>query len=328
MAHWLTPDTPPEDKFYFRTLRIPAASDFLGLVNGALIELALTHNYEVSGDMSAQDTADMFLTEMLTFWHNQNEPPDWEAPDDLDGEPEQPWYEDLADWIIAGFLAITFTPQAAIVYQSTVPRLRIAIRTGDLGALFRVLINGVEVWTGDSYGVNVDLIEQTFDMSAETEPYTVRIEHNGIGEGHGLSRAKLEVVRGKALAEMVATILRADPTGCGIQWSQDNGDTWETVDLADCITTLAEEAIAQAIEDGIIAQQGTQQGPQPALSPGQCQTFHVVLSANGQWICPVPVSEDDTINVANATGGWTDGTPAWYCPDGNSYGLGHCGTND
>jgi len=327
-ARWLTPSAPPENRFYSRRLLIPATAEFLGLVNGALLELCHEFNWEEHGDWTPEETAEYFLNMFQAYLHNENEPPDWEAPDDLDGQPEQLWYEDLADWIIQGFLAITFTPAAAIVYTATVPKLRIAIRTGNLGALFKVLINGVEVWTGDSYGPITDLIEQVFDMSAETEPYTVRIEHDGIGEGHGLTTAKLEVVRGKAVADMVATILRADPTGCGVQWSTDNGDTWDTVDLATCITGLANDAIIQAVNSGYLQRAGGQTGPQSPPEPDVCTSFHVKLSGKDKWLLPILVNTGDTVELSNPVGGWSDGSPAWYCPDGSSYLIGQCLTGN
>lgn len=274
--------------------------------------------------MTPFEAADYFTIMWQQYTHNQDEPPDWETPDDLDGQPEQPWYEDLADWIIQGFLAVTFTPEAAIVYQATVPKLRVAIRTGNLGALFRVLINGVEVWTGDSYDAITDLLEHTFDMSAETEPYTVRIEHAGIGEGHGLTEAKLEVVRGEAVASMVATILRADPEGCGIQWSTDDGGTWDTIDLSTCINTIANGAIGQAIDDGLLQRPGTQPPPAPAPDPGDCSSWHVSLQPGAKWLCPSPVSYGDQITVSNAVGGWSIGELEWWCPDGKQYYLGLC----
>lgn len=321
---WLTPDFPPEHKFYSRRLLIPATAEFLGLVNGALVELCLPHNWEQSGEMTPYEAADYFTLMWEAYTHNQDEPPEWETPDDLDGQPEQPWYENLADWVIQGFLAVTFTPAAAIVYTATVPKLRVAIRTGNLGALFRVLINGVEVWTGDSYAPITDLIEQVFDMSAETEPYTVRIEHNGVGDNINGTEAKLEVIRGEAVASMVATILRGDPGGCGIQWSTDDGGTWNTVDLASCITGLANDAILQAIEDGVISPGQTQQPPQPQPAPETCVTYHVKLQPGAMWHCPSPISADTTVVVNNAKGGWSVGELAWYCPDGRRYLAGIC----
>lgn len=322
---FLTPDFPPEHKAYTRKLSIPATPAFLGLVNGALFELTKAYNFEQDGEMTPQEAADFFTNMFVAYLENDNEPPEWETPDELDGLPAQPWYEDLADWVIAGFLAITFTPQAAVVYTATVPKLRVAFRTGSLGALFRVLINGVEVWTGDSYAPITDLLDRTFDMSAETEPYTVRIEHNGVGDNINGTEAKLEVIRGKALADMVATILRADPTGCGVQWSTDNGDTWDTVDLATCITGLANDAIIQAVNSGYLQRAGGQTGPQAPPEPEECKTYHVVLPANGQWRLPSGLYFGDTLIVENVVGGWSDGAGFWFCPDGGDYLLGSCG---
>lgn len=320
---FLTPNFPPEHKFYTRKLLIPATSEFLALVNGALLELCHEWNWEKDGEMTEAETAEYFLNMWQQYTHNVDEPPTWETPDDVDGQPEQPWYDTLADWIIEGFLAVTFTPQAALVYSSTVPRLRVAIRTGNIGALFRVLINGVEVWTGDSYAPITDILSQNFDMSAETEPYTVRIEHNGAGENVE-GDAKLEVIRESAVAEMVQTILRGDPGGCGVQWSTDDGGTWNTIDLASCITGLANDAILQAISDGVIAKGNNQPGPSSPPEPEACQTFHVKLAGNDRWLCPFPVSTNFTITVSNKRGGWSDGSADWFCSDGSRYYLGIC----
>lgn len=330
-GRWLTPDTPPEHKQWTRLVHMPAALDFIAPVSGALLAMTYPSNWEQHGTLTPEETAAIYSDIYQQFLDFQNEPPDWTTPDDLDGQPEQPWYEELADWIIAGFLAYTFTYQAAIVYTTTVPKLRVAFRTGNIGALFRVLINGIEVWTGDSYDVITDVIEQIFDMSAETEPYTVRIEHNGIGAGHGLTEAKLEYIRQGALADMVATILRADPNGCGVQWSTDDGGTWDTIDLSTCIAGIADDRIIQAIEDGTIPSGG--QAPQSPPEPEQCRTYHVKMAANSAWVCPSPVSSGTTVEVANVVGAWNDGEAGgalgpWYCPTGNSYALGICGEND
>jgi len=327
---WLTPNFPPEHKAYTRQLLIPATADFLSLVNGALLELCHPYNFEQDGEMTPQETADFFTSLWLTYTHNVNEPPDWETPDDVDGEPEQPWYEQLSDWIIQGFLAVTFTPLAALTYQATVPKLRVAIRTGNLGALFKVLINGVEVWSGDSYSPSTDLIDQVFDMTAETEPYTVRIEHQGVGDGHGLTEAKLEVIRGEAVADMVATILRAEPTGCGVQWSTDDGGTWNTIDLNACISTISDTVfntdLANAIAQGKVAVPG-QPGPDTPPETDFCKTYHVLLHANDRWLSPIPVADGYTVEITNVTGAWWDGditSAIWYCGNGQRQILGTC----
>lgn len=327
-ARWLTPNAPEPHKFFTRRLLIPAASDFLGLVNGALFQLCQTHNWEQDGDMTPQETADYFLNLWRQYLQNENEPPTWDTPENVDGQPGQPWYEQLEDWIIQGFLAVTFTPLAALVYQTTVPKLRVAIRTGNIGALFKVLINGIEVWSGDSYSPITDIIDRVFDLSAETEPVTVHVIHYGSGPNVS-GESKLEFVRGEAVADMVQTILRGDPGGCGIQWSLDNGGSWNTIDLAYCISTLAAAQIDQYIADGKLAVPTAQQGPDSGPLPGTCQAWNVTLAGNNRWHCPAPVSTGDSIVVSAPLGGWFDGIALhpWYCPTGKAYALGVCGAD-
>jgi hypothetical protein len=105
---WLTPGYPPARRFYTRQLLIPATAEFLALVNGALIELCKVYNWEQDGEMTPAETAEYFLDMWQAYTKNVNEPPDWTNSEDVDGEPEQPWYDELADWIITGFLAVTF----------------------------------------------------------------------------------------------------------------------------------------------------------------------------------------------------------------------------
>jgi len=60
------------------------------------------------------------------------------------------------------------------------------------------------------------------------------------------------------------------------------------------------------------------------LNPGECRTYDAHLDGNGQWLLPVPVSAGYTIEVSSLSGGWTDGSGSWYCPNGQGYTLGLC----
>lgn len=318
---------------------MPADNKWTAVFDGMLLELCYRHNWEQDGDMSPEDMAQWFSDHYADFTKDATETPYSESAEDIDGLPEAPWYENVYDWIIAGFLAITFSEGAAIIYQATIPKLRMAIRTGNLGALFRVIVNGVEAWSGDSYSASVSLLEHDLDLTAYgNAPYTIRIEHNGSGPNipNGTA-AKLEYVRNEAVAQMGATILRADPSGCGVQWSTDNGDTWETVDLSTCIAGIADDritnwvtdgglvnAVQNAIDDGLIKFPASTYPPANSPAAGECKTFHVVLRANEQWVCPVNVEGDYTIQITNASGGWCDGSIVWRCPDGSYYFGGAC----
>jgi hypothetical protein len=127
----------------------------------------------------------------------------------------------------------------------------------------------------------------------------------------------------------VQTILRSDPSGCGVQWSVDNGDTWNTIDLSSCIADLVGLGISNSVDEGIIQGGSAQQPPQPRPEPTICNVYHVFLNANDAWVCPNPIATGDTITVDNAKGATNDGSGfgaigPWFCPDGKSYGLGTC----
>jgi len=63
--------------------------------------------------------------------------------------------------------------------------------------------------------------------------------------------------------------------------------------------------------------------PQPAPNGG-CQSYQGSLDANGQWVCPYPVSTGDTIQITALNGAWTDGSGNWYCPQGDVFFAGLC----
>lgn len=74
-----------------------------------------------------------------------------------------------------------------------------------------------------------------------------------------------------------------------------------------------------------VADSAVQPGAGGTVPLGDCKEYDVVLSANNQWRLPVPVQGGTTITVTLASGGWTDGSVAWFCPQGTGYALGFCG---
>lgn len=105
-------------------------------------------------------------------------------------------------------------------------------------------------------------------------------------------------------------MLRQNPDNpCELQTSVDgvNWCTW--ADLSKCLPQVGQQA------DG---------SPQPAPGGG-CQTYHVILPANGEYLLPAPVNPGDTLEITNLKGASNDGTLApWYCGDGNLYFAGGC----
>lgn len=104
-------------------------------------------------------------------------------------------------------------------------------------------------------------------------------------------------------------MLRQNPDNpCELQTSVD-GVTWCTwADLSKCQPQVTQPGAGS---------------PQPTPGGG-CQTYHVVLPANGTWLLPAPINTGDTILVERAVGAWNDGTFGWSCPDGSNYFAGAC----
>lgn len=127
------------------------------------------------------------------------------------------------------------------------------------------------------------------------------------------------------------TKLRVDDI-CTLSWSYDDWVTFDSYDPSGCILAnidsvvpgMINQAILDALQNGQIQGGTGQQGPQSAPDNGSCRTYHVRMNAKDQWLCPSPIGATDTILFGNATGGASDGSLAWYCPDGARYLFGAC----
>lgn len=297
---------------------------------------------------STWDTSDSDLI-LLTQYRVNNllnlfvnpleEPPFYDSDETADNDalPPAPWYENLSDWIIEAFLATTFTPGAAIVYSTTIPRIRLAFRTGDLGAIVRVLIDDIQIWLGDTNAPTVGLLEQELDVASFASehalgdpPWELKIVHGGaplgfLGPMEAEPQLKLEVELGDIRPREASVQLRQ--SGCVLQQSTDGVNWTGLFDPTSCIDGIVDTTIQDRINDGTLQRGGTQAGPQAPPTEGQCRIYHVALSGRDRWHSPSPVSSGDTILISNPVGGWYDGSTFWRCPDGSNYVLGACDTN-
>lgn len=235
----------------FATIRFNKA--WLPYVLGALSSLALQTTWQTSDPAVlwlAQKRAMSLLAGVSASYPTQR--PFWEIPSEIDDEtlPEEPWYDTLSDWIITGFLAVTFTPQAAIVYHSTIPRMRLVFRSGDIGAFVRVLIDGVEVLYEELYSPTPQIVERVVEavpvegvrrtIMGTEPPYEVRIE-----KADESTETSLEVVLGDIRTEEAGNVLFRQLEHCPLEFSDDGGATWSTIyTAADCVTDGINDAIA------------------------------------------------------------------------------------
>lgn len=198
-----TPNSIPATSFC-RRISIPDTPEWIGVVTGALLQLTEASNWDEVGTVTPDEAAAASL-QMLNEYFDANgcptdlDPPYWDTPENVDDDTDPdlyPWYDQLGDWLIAGFLAITFTPATGVTYLTSIPKARLAFRKGEFGASLRILLDGLEAFVGDTEGdpdelleVNLDFAEFAAANDLGAGPWTMRVEHTGlVGE-------RLEIIR-------------------------------------------------------------------------------------------------------------------------------------
>jgi len=157
---------------------------WLAVVLGALDQLLLPSTWigDAAAVQEAQDRAallkDMFGNP-ASCPGSEVEPPYWDSVSDVEDEetPEtQTWYgeyvsgtftEVLENWTIAGFIALSGNPAAAIAFLTIAPKFRLAFKAGDIGGIVRIFIDAVDYGTVDTASGTDEII--TFDVVADPE---------------------------------------------------------------------------------------------------------------------------------------------------------------
>lgn len=120
-------------------------------------------------------------------------------------------------------------------------------------------------------------------------------------------------------------------SGCELSASFDGGETWQSIFNAyNCAREAAKDEISSQRNDGNI-QGGGQPSGVGTGNAGQCYDWDVQLYGSQQWVFPIALEADDTVEISNVRGAWGDGPLGslnyWYCPDGTPYILGACAGN-
>jgi len=190
-----TPDEIPEE-IATRSLCVPASAAWLGVVMGCLMQLADEANWQqFDGGISAEDAAaaaqdiiDNAYDETCNVGSGDIPTPFWDDATDVDDEapPEtQIWYGEVDDpelppdeltfienagiWAFTGFLALSGTPAAAILFHTIAPDFVLAMRGDDFAAVIDIIVDGELQAQIDTTGQAGDLIEQlVFPAASET----------------------------------------------------------------------------------------------------------------------------------------------------------------
>ncbi len=197
------------DETACRTFRIPASDDngeWLALVMGLMMTLAIPENWiQFEGAIEREEAADRWQ-EMINDAYADAElacpittvdTPYWDDATDVDDEmeiDEQPWYgkvedpsvppddltfiEDATIWAFTGLLAVATIPEVglapAIAFRTIAPKFVVAIRTGDLGRIIRLFVDGSEAARVEDDGSG-DIVEMPIAADPDIETHQIYI---------------------------------------------------------------------------------------------------------------------------------------------------------
>lgn len=141
--------------------------------------------------------------------------------------------------------------------------------------------------------------------------------------------------RGKDIADVWKEIVKAIEFDlCAVPPPHNTGEEWED-ELSICESLRFQNGKLQGFccgewvnidgqEGGVISGPGVQPGGTTRPGPGESLCYNVELSGNNIWQLPFGVLPSDIITITDVSGAWTDGSPQWYCPNGEFFALGGC----
>jgi len=183
---FLTPPSLPE-AIQCRSLQIPSSKEWLGIFNQAILQLGNESNYEQVNDtdLTAAEVAeyclqayDDWLESTCASGTPEIPTPFWDDVTDTDDEETpalQPWYgyvtdpdlpadeltfvEDAAIWAFTGLLAVSGTPAAAILFNTSAPSFVLAMRGESFAEVVRVVLDAEDAASIETTGDPDELIE-------------------------------------------------------------------------------------------------------------------------------------------------------------------------
>jgi len=183
-----TPNSIPETSAC-RTFRVPADDEWLGLLMAAAMILTEEWAYYQWGELTPSEAAaawqdiinqtydgsfvDGCPSTPAPYWQdNSADDADDDAPPD-----DQPWYgeivaetntwqEQVGIWAITAFIALTATPAAAVAFLPFANRFVLAFKQHSVGAIVKVLIDGVELVKVDTYAPTDGVISVPISLPA------------------------------------------------------------------------------------------------------------------------------------------------------------------
>lgn len=191
---WTVPDVIDGHPTVCMRFEVPDNPQYRRAFYGALNELTKWYHW---------DTDEESGRKIATYWTNviywdfyrecvsetdNDDAPYWDDAETAAGEGEGTvWgYENIVDWGITAFLAVAAgAPGAAMFYKTTAPRVRLAFKSNDLGALAHIFIDGIlaaaiptastEAGIDEIIEVPIDLVQFATDNGLSGAERLIRI---------------------------------------------------------------------------------------------------------------------------------------------------------
>ncbi len=240
-------------------VQVPASDEWWALMVGLLYELTLEWNWQqyeggVDRDVAAARWQTMLEAALdvagMTNSCDLDVPaPYWDddTADDADDEgtiASQPWYgeletdgvtwrEQVGIWAITAFVAIAATPAAAIAFLPFANRFVLAFKQHSAGAIIKVLVDGVELVTADTYApvdgvlnVPISLPAPSGFLAFDTPPQMLVVMTDEANPDVVGTPAMWVIRKRLDETEITPSNIRWDSSCDCVQQTPDGGTTW------------------------------------------------------------------------------------------------------
>lgn len=183
---YLTPDNVPLES-HCRTFAIPNDVQWLAVFMGALLPLIYPENWQMYGELTPEESAEIMLNVIWDAYANDAgicpsvPTPFWDSETDVEDQSavaDQVWYgsvpdaeappaeldfgENVAIWILTGFVAYAGDIGAAIFFHTIAKEFVLSWKRGDVGEIFRIIVDSAEYGRVDTTAMAVgDIVDFT-----------------------------------------------------------------------------------------------------------------------------------------------------------------------
>lgn len=204
---------------------------------GALYALTKPYNWYQNGTLTESEAADAFqdiIDDAYDLAQQSIEcPVPYSAPfwDDAEGDdastgegnPEYPFFEDVANFAIAGFVLYAAGPGAALQYWTVAEQFRLAFRKHDVGGIIKIFLDGSLLQEVDTYAASPELAY--FDVISTGS--TLRLEVSSDVNPAVVGTPVVEIIRKRLwLEEIIGNTTRYNETTETFQTYDPATDTW------------------------------------------------------------------------------------------------------